>query len=156
MSIICQSRRWRQDALGAPCAPLHIKPRTSPRKALSIQRKQPKAATTKTLTLLLSIIISLASMSFLSKFLRPFTSSSMSSAPAQPMSIPANAQTATVAAGCFWGVEHMYRREFKNRGLYDARVGYIGGDSQNPSYRAVCSGQTGRKLPSLQTRWDGS
>jgi hypothetical protein len=28
--------------------------------------------------------------------------------------------------------------------LYDARVGYIGGDSKNPSYRSVCSGRTGR------------
>ena len=38
----------------------------------------------------------------------------------------------------------MYRKEFKGKGLYDARVGYIGGDSKNPSYRAVCSGNTGR------------
>ncbi len=61
------------------------------------------------------------------------------------MNIPADAQTATVAAGCFWGVEHMYRKHFKNKGLIDARVGYIGGDTQNPGYRAVCSGGTGRK-----------
>jgi peptide-methionine (S)-S-oxide reductase len=60
------------------------------------------------------------------------------------MAIPSGAQTATVAAGCFWGVEHMYRREYKGKGLYDARVGYIGGDSENPGYRAVCSGRTGR------------
>lgn len=71
----------------------------------------------------------------------------MSSAPAQPMTVPAGAQTATVAAGCFWGVEHMFRRQFKNQGLYDARVGYIGGDSKNPGYRAVCSGRTGRAYP---------
>lgn len=38
----------------------------------------------------------------------------------------------------------MYRKEFKGKGLYDARVGYIGGDSKNPSYRAVCSGSSGR------------
>jgi peptide-methionine (S)-S-oxide reductase len=82
-------------------------------------------------------------MSFLTKLFRPF--SSMSNGPATPMTAPAGAQTATVAAGCFWGVEHMYRRQFKNQGLYDARVGYIGGDSDNPSYRAVCSGRTGRK-----------
>jgi peptide-methionine (S)-S-oxide reductase len=55
---------------------------------------------------------------------------------------------ATIAAGCFWGVEHMFRKEFKDKGLYDARVGYIGGDSQSPSYRAVCSGNTGRELSS--------
>jgi len=80
-------------------------------------------------------------MSFLSRFIRPF---SMSSAPASPMNVPAGAQTATIAAGCFWGVEHMYRRAFADKGLLDARVGYIGGDSKNPSYRAVCSGRSGR------------
>jgi peptide-methionine (S)-S-oxide reductase len=82
-------------------------------------------------------------MSFLTKLFRPFTT--MSSAPAQPMNMPEGAKAATVAAGCFWGVEHMYRREFGKKGLYDARVGYIGGDTDNPGYRAVCSGRTGRK-----------
>jgi len=62
------------------------------------------------------------------------------------MGVPAGAETATVAAGCFWGVEHMFRKNFNNKGLYDARVGYIGGDSKDPSYRSVCSGRTGREL----------
>jgi peptide-methionine (S)-S-oxide reductase len=70
---------------------------------------------------------------------------STSSAPATPMNLPEGAQRVTIAAGCFWGVEHMYRREFKGKGLLDARVGYIGGDMENPGYRAVCSGRTGRK-----------
>ena len=56
---------------------------------------------------------------------------------------PAGSQKATVAAGCFWGVEHEYRKHFEGKGLYDARVGYIGGDAANPSYRGVCSGNTG-------------
>ncbi|KAF1833880.1 peptide methionine sulfoxide reductase msrB/msrA [Decorospora gaudefroyi] len=77
----------------------------------------------------------------------------MSSAPAQPMTPPPGAQTATVAAGCFWGVEHMYRREYKGKGLYDARVGYIGGDTENPGYRAVCSGRTGH-AEALQISYD--
>ncbi|KUI54661.1 putative peptide methionine sulfoxide reductase [Cytospora mali] len=58
-------------------------------------------------------------------------------------SIPEGAQKCTVAAGCFWGVEHIYRKHFDGKGLYDARVGYIGGDAKNPSYRAVCTGETG-------------
>jgi hypothetical protein len=99
-------------------------------------------ANLKLLTTAFLIILSYLSMSFLTKFFRPF--SSMSNSPATPMAIPSGAQTATVAAGCFWGVEHMYRREYKGKGLYDARVGYIGGDSENPGYRAVCSGRTGR------------
>jgi peptide-methionine (S)-S-oxide reductase len=68
----------------------------------------------------------------------------MSFAPANPMNVPDGAQKATIAAGCFWGVEHMYRRNFENKGLLDARVGYIGGNTDSPSYRAVCSGRTGR------------
>ena len=58
--------------------------------------------------------------------------------------IPDTAQKCTVAAGCFWGVEHLFRKNFGEQGLYDARVGYIGGDTNNPNYRAVCSGRTGR------------
>lgn len=102
---------------------------------------EPRVAKLKLLYALLPFLLYL-SMSFLTKFFRPFTS--MSSAPAQPMNVPEGAKAATVAAGCFWGVEHMYRREFGKKGLYDARVGYIGGDTQNPGYRAVCSGRTGR------------
>ena len=97
----------------------------------------------KLLPTLVLVFLSYLSMSFLTKLFRPFTT--MSNAPAQPMTVPAGAQTATVAAGCFWGVEHMYRREYKGKGLYDARVGYIGGDIENPGYRAVCSGRTGRE-----------
>jgi peptide-methionine (S)-S-oxide reductase len=59
--------------------------------------------------------------------------------------LPEGAQKVTVAAGCFWGVEHMYRRQFDGKGLLDAKVGYIGGDTNNPSYRSVCGGRTGRK-----------
>lgn len=70
-------------------------------------------------------------------------------------SLPDNAALCTVAAGCFWGVEHMYRREFKGKGLLDARVGYIGGDSSNPTYRAVCSGRTGH-AEALQVHFDPS
>jgi len=90
---------------------------------------------------------------FLARILRPFSSTSMSLTPAGPISRPAGSSTATVAAGCFWGVEHMFRKEFANKGLYDARVGYTGGDVRNPSYRAVCSGGTGH-AESLQITYD--
>jgi len=69
------------------------------------------------------------------------------------MNMPESAEKATVAAGCFWGVEHMYRKAFEGKGLYDARVGYIGGDAQNPSYRSVCSGRTGH-AEALQITYD--
>ena len=53
-------------------------------------------------------------------------------------------EKATLAAGCFWGVEHLYRKTFGNKGLLDAKVGYAGGKTDNPTYEAVCSGTTGR------------
>lgn len=48
--------------------------------------------------------------------------------------------TATFAAGCFWGVEEMYRMQ---EGVKSTRVGYCGGDIKNPSYELVCSNKTG-------------
>lgn len=88
--------------------------------------------------------------SIFQKLTRPFTSSTLRFAPEQTakMDVPDGAQKCTLAAGCFWGVEHMYRKDFGGKGLLDARVGYIGGDTKSPSYRAVCSGSTGRELPS--------
>ena len=51
-----------------------------------------------------------------------------------------NKQSATFAAGCFWGVEADFR---DIPGVLDAEAGYTGGVTQNPSYRAVCTGTTG-------------
>ena len=49
-------------------------------------------------------------------------------------------EKATFAAGCFWGVEASFRRL---EGVIDAKVGYTGGQKDNPGYREVCSGRTG-------------
>ncbi len=49
-------------------------------------------------------------------------------------------ELATFGAGCFWGVEATFRAV---PGVLDAQVGYAGGSSANPSYRAVCSDRTG-------------
>lgn len=44
------------------------------------------------------------------------------------------------AAGCFWGVEY----HFENLvGVNSAVSGYMGGHVKNPSYEAICTGQTG-------------
>lgn len=49
-------------------------------------------------------------------------------------------QTATFAAGCFWGVEAAFRQV---PGVLDAVSGYAGGRTENPTYRQVCSHTTG-------------
>ncbi|HLY03364.1 MAG TPA: peptide-methionine (S)-S-oxide reductase MsrA [Candidatus Cybelea sp.] len=47
---------------------------------------------------------------------------------------------ATFAAGCFWGVESAFREV---PGVVEAVSGYIGGHTENPSYRQVCGHATG-------------
>lgn len=49
-------------------------------------------------------------------------------------------ETAILAAGCFWGVEHWM---MKADGVVDVEVGYVGGGSQKVSYEQVSSGDTG-------------
>ena len=49
-------------------------------------------------------------------------------------------EKATFGAGCFWGIEFAFR---KVEGVKEAYVGYAGGNTPNPTYQEVCSGQTG-------------
>jgi peptide methionine sulfoxide reductase msrA/msrB len=52
----------------------------------------------------------------------------------------ARRETATIAGGCFWGMEELLR---KIPGVLETRVGYTGGTLRNPGYRDVTTGETG-------------
>ena len=74
---------------------------------------------------------------------------------AQPMSVPANhyvngkplkppypqgMETVVFGMGCFWGAE---RKFWQLNGVFTTAVGYAAGTTPNPTYKEVCSGQTG-------------
>jgi peptide-methionine (S)-S-oxide reductase len=49
-------------------------------------------------------------------------------------------QQAFLAGGCFWCTEAVFRDV---TGILDDESGYIGGSTPNPTYKEVCSGNTG-------------
>ncbi len=49
-------------------------------------------------------------------------------------------EVATVAGGCFWGMEEIIH---KIPGVIETKVGYTGGTTKNPTYKQVCTGKTG-------------
>jgi peptide-methionine (S)-S-oxide reductase len=53
---------------------------------------------------------------------------------------PEGLETAMFGLGCFWGAE---RKFWQQTGVYSTAVGYAAGSTPNPTYKEVCSGQTG-------------
>lgn len=52
---------------------------------------------------------------------------------------PDNHEEIVLGVGCFWCNENLFMRE---EGIYTTFVGYAGGETLNPSYEEVCTGQT--------------
>jgi len=62
------------------------------------------------------------------------------SSPSVPQSVPANAKSLVLGAGCFWCVEAIFE---DLKGVYAVEAGYAGGEPARPTYEQVCSGMTG-------------
>ena len=60
-------------------------------------------------------------------------------APLEPP-YPEGFEEVVFGLGCFWGAE---RKFWQADGVYSTSVGYAAGSTPNPTYREVCSGQTG-------------
>ena len=54
--------------------------------------------------------------------------------------VPEGHEVAIFGMGCFWGVERMF---WTVPGVWLTMVGYAAGHTPNPTYKEVCSGQTG-------------
>lgn len=58
----------------------------------------------------------------------------------QDMNIQEHVETAIFAGGCFWCTEAIF---LEVKGIIKIVPGYIGGHTENPTYKEVCTGKTG-------------
>lgn len=60
--------------------------------------------------------------------------------PKTSVQVPAGLEVATFGSGCFWCTEAVFQRL---EGVVKVESGYSGGFIANPTYKQVCTGQTG-------------
>lgn len=53
---------------------------------------------------------------------------------------PENSESAVFGMGCFWGAEKLF---WPLAGVFSTAAGYGGGQTKNPGYKDVCTGDTG-------------
>lgn len=63
-----------------------------------------------------------------------------------------NVEKATIAGGCFWCTEAIFKRL---KGVKSVVPGYAGGNVKNPNYEQVCEGNTGH-AEAIQIEFDPS
>ena len=66
--------------------------------------------------------------------------------------LKAKTQKAYFAGGCFWGTEYFFKEA---EGVISTSVGYMGGPKKNPTYKEVCSGNTGH-IETVEVTYDPS
>lgn len=64
----------------------------------------------------------------------------LTAAEGMAMTSTGTAETATLAGGCFWCIEEIFRQ---TPGVTKVVSGYTGGQKANPTYKQICTGTTG-------------
>jgi len=82
----------------------------------------------------------IAFASFVTFFIGCVDDASTAKASVKTMEKPENLKIATFGAGCFWCTEAVMEAL---DGVYEVESGYMGGHVLNPTYRQVCTGETG-------------